>query len=73
VTIKQKGYDINNSTVQSGPFTINESDDAGNSGDLQVTNKEADGSKQIVTVPYSSVPLLQRDGNTRYYITAGEY
>ncbi|WP_142888650.1 fimbria/pilus outer membrane usher protein, partial [Klebsiella pneumoniae] len=42
-------------------------------GDLQVTIKEADGSSQIFTVPYSSVPVLQREGHTRYAVTAGEY
>lgn len=73
VTIKQNGYDIYNSTVPPGPFTINDIYAAGNSGDLQVTIKEADGSTQIFTVPYSSVPLLQREGHTRYSITAGEY
>ncbi|HBN5950360.1 TPA: fimbria/pilus outer membrane usher protein, partial [Klebsiella oxytoca] len=25
------------------------------------------------TVPYSSVPVLQREGHTRYAVTAGEY
>lgn len=64
VTIKQNGYDIYNSTVPPGPFTINDIYAAGNSGDLQVTIKEADGSTQIFTVPYSSVPLLQREGHT---------
>ena len=44
VTIKQNGYDIYNSTVPPGPFTINDIYAAGNSGDLQVTIKEADGS-----------------------------
>lgn len=73
VTIKQNGYDIYNSTVPPGPFTINDIYAVGNSGDLQVTIKEADGSTQIFTVPYSSVPLLQREGHTRYSITAGEY
>ncbi|MGU0159882.1 fimbria/pilus outer membrane usher protein [Escherichia coli] len=43
---------------------INDIYAAGNSGDLQVTIKEADGSTQIFTVPYSSVPLLQREGHT---------
>ncbi|EOX3204561.1 fimbria/pilus outer membrane usher protein, partial [Shigella flexneri] len=56
VTIKQNGYGIYNSTVPPGPFTINDIYAAGNSGDLQVTIKEADGSTQIFTVPYSSVP-----------------
>ncbi|XPE39632.1 fimbria/pilus outer membrane usher protein [Shigella flexneri] len=27
----------------------------------------------MFTVPYSSVPLLQREGHTRYSITGGEY
>ncbi|WP_414467052.1 fimbria/pilus outer membrane usher protein, partial [Klebsiella oxytoca] len=44
-----------------------------NGGDLQVTIKEADGSSQVFTVPYSSVPVLQREGHTRYAVTAGEY
>ncbi|MFO6427778.1 fimbria/pilus outer membrane usher protein [Escherichia coli] len=70
VTIKQNGYDIYNSTVPPGPFTINDIYAAGNHGDWQVTIKEADGSTQIFTVPYSSVPLLQREGHTRYSITA---
>ena len=35
VTIKQNGYDIYNSTVPPGPFTINDIYAAGNSGDLQ--------------------------------------
>ncbi|MGK6931792.1 fimbria/pilus outer membrane usher protein [Escherichia coli] len=39
-----------------GPLPINDIYAAGNSGDL-VTIKEADGSTQIFTVPYSSVPL----------------
>ena len=51
VTIKQNGYDIYNSTVPPGPFTINDIYAAGNSGDLQVTIKEADGSTQIFTLP----------------------
>lgn len=35
--------------------------------------KEADGSVQSFTVPYSSVPVLQREGHTRYALTAGKY
>ncbi|MDK8003305.1 fimbria/pilus outer membrane usher protein, partial [Klebsiella oxytoca] len=52
---------------------INDLYSAGNGGDLQVTIKEADGSSQVFTVPYSSVPVLQREGHTRYAVTAGEY
>lgn len=73
VTIKQNGYEIYQSTVPPGPFTINDLYAAGNGGDLQVSIKETDGASQVFSVPYSSVPLLQREGYTRYAITAGEY
>ena len=73
VSIKQNGYEIYQSTVPPGPFTINDLYAAGNGGDLQVTIKEADGSSQVFTVPYSSVPVLQREGYSRYTVTAGEY
>ncbi|POT56577.1 fimbrial protein [Citrobacter amalonaticus] len=73
VSVKQNGYEIYHSTVPPGPFTINDLYAAGNGGDLQVTIKEADGSSQIFSVPYSSVPVLQREGHTRYALTAGEY
>ncbi|MFA1282922.1 fimbrial biogenesis usher protein [Citrobacter telavivensis] len=73
VSIKQNGYEIYHSTVPPGPFTISDLYAAGNGGDLQVTIKETDGSSQNFTVPYSSVPVLQREGHTRYAVTAGEY
>lgn len=73
VSIKQNGYEIYHSTVPPGPFTINDLYAAGNGGDLHVAIKEADGSVQSFTVPYSSVPVLQREGHTRYALTAGKY
>lgn len=73
VSIKQNGYEIYHSTVPPGPFTINDLYAAGNGGDLLVSIKEADGSSQNFSVPYSSVPVLQREGHTRYALTAGEY
>jgi outer membrane usher protein len=73
VSIKQNGYEIYQSTVPPGPFTINDLYAAGNGGDLQVSIREADGSTQVITVPYSSVPVLQREGHTRYAVTAGEF
>ena len=73
VSIKQNGYEIYHSTVPPGPFAINDLYAAGNGGDLQVTIKEADGSSQNFSVPYASVPVLQREGHTRYALTAGEY
>ncbi|EMF6870428.1 fimbrial biogenesis outer membrane usher protein [Escherichia coli] len=59
--------------VPPGPFTIDDINSAANGGDLQVTIKEADGSIQTLYVPYSSVPVLQRAGYTRYALAMGEY
>lgn len=53
------------------PFTIDDINSAANGGDLQVTIKEADGSIQTLYVPYSSVPVLQRAGYTRYALAMG--
>ncbi len=43
MSVKQNGYEIYQSTVPPGPFTIDDLYAAGNGGDLQVTIKEADG------------------------------
>jgi outer membrane usher protein len=72
VSIKQNGYEVYQTTVPPGPFTINDIFAAGNSGDLQVTILEADGSSQVFSVPYSSVPGLLREGQVRYTATAGQ-
>lgn len=73
VSIKQNGYEIYQTTVPPGAFTIGDLYAAGNSGDLQVTVKEADDSVQVFTVPFSSVPMLQREGQVKFALTAGQY
>ncbi|WP_241595734.1 fimbrial biogenesis usher protein [Rosenbergiella epipactidis] len=73
VTVKQNGFEVYQSTVSPGPFVIKDIYSASNSGDLLVTVKEADGSVQSFTSPYSSVPLLQREGYLKYNISAGEF
>ncbi|HAT1615417.1 TPA: fimbrial biogenesis usher protein [Raoultella ornithinolytica] len=73
VSIRQNGYEIYQSTVPPGPFTIDDLYAAGNGGDLQVTIKETDGTRQVFTVPWSTVPVLQREGHSRFALTAGEY
>ncbi|VTP65540.1 Outer membrane usher protein fimD precursor [Leclercia adecarboxylata] len=35
--------------------------------------KETDGSESHFVVPYASVPVLQREKNLRYSVTAGRY
>ncbi|NNS04954.1 fimbrial biogenesis usher protein [Klebsiella pasteurii] len=73
VSIKQNGYEIYRNTVPPGPFAIADLYAAGNGGDLLVTIKESDGSSQAFSVPYSSVPVLQREGHVRYSVTSGRY
>ncbi|MFW1802445.1 fimbria/pilus outer membrane usher protein, partial [Acinetobacter nematophilus] len=43
------------------------------SGDLHVSIEENDGTVQSYTVPYSSLPILQREGRTKYSVMAGEF
>ncbi len=73
VTVKQNGYEVYQTTVSPGPFTINDIYASGNSGNLQVTVQEVDGTSQVFTVPYASVPDLQREGFAKYTVIAGEF
>lgn len=38
-----------------------------------MTVDEKDGSQQRYTVPYSTVPLLQREGRVKYDLVAGDF
>jgi outer membrane usher protein len=71
VSIRQNGYIVYHTFVSPGPFEIHDLYPMSSSGDLEVTVTEADGSSRVFTVPYSSVPVLQRDGNLKYALTAG--
>jgi len=73
VTIKQNGYVIYQSYVSPGAFEIKDLYPTSTSGDLLVTVTENDGSENVFSVPYSDVPVLQRDGRIKYALTAGEY
>ena len=73
VIIRQNGYQIYQSFVAPGAFDITDLYPTGGAGDLDVTVKEADGSEQRFTVPYASLPVLQREGHLKYALTAGQY
>lgn len=73
VTIRQNGYVVYQSYVQSGAFAISDLNPTSSSGDLVVTVDEKDGSQQRYTVPYSSVPLLQREGRWKYDLVMGDF
>lgn len=73
VSIKQNGYTVYQTFVSPGAFAIDDLYPVYSSGDLEVTVTEADGSTHNFTVPYSSVPVLQREGRLKYSLTAGRY
>ncbi|MDI4583205.1 fimbrial protein, partial [Klebsiella pneumoniae] len=73
VVVRQNGYVIYQSYVQPGAFAITDLNPTSSSGDLEVTVEEKDGTQQRYTVPYSTVPLLQREGRWKYDLVAGDY
>lgn len=73
LTIRQNGYVIYQRTVAAGPFTITDLNPTSSSGDLEVVLEEKDGREQRYSVPYSTLPLLQREGRIKYDLVAGRY
>lgn len=71
VTIRQNGSVIYQAYVPPGPFEIKDLYPSSDSGDLQVTVKEKNGSERRFSQPYSSVAIMQREGQMKYALTAG--
>lgn len=73
VSVRQNGYLIYQQNVAPGAFEINDLYSTTNSGDLDVTVKEADGSEHHFTQPNSSIAVMLRPGRMKYELTAGRY
>lgn len=73
VTIRQNGYIIYKTSVSPGAFEIDDLNPMNTSGDLEVSVVEANGNVRVFTVPYSSVPVMQREGKMKYSLTAGRF
>jgi outer membrane usher protein len=73
LTIKQNGYVIYQTYVPPGAFEIKDLYPTSSSGDLVAELKESDGSTTNFSVPYSAVPLLQREGRMKYALTIAKY
>jgi len=73
VTIRQNGNIIWQSYVPPGPFAIDDLYPTSASGDLEVSVREADGTVRQFVQPFSSVPIMQREGQFKYSVTVGEY
>lgn len=72
ITVRQNGNVVYQTTVSAGPYAIKDLYSIG-AGDLQVTVEDSNGSKTRYTVPFNTLPLLQRQGRYKYALTAGEY
>lgn len=73
VTVRQKGYVIYQTAVSPGAFTLDDLYPVSDSGDLDVSVKESDGSISYFSVPYAAVPTLQREGHFSYSLAGGRF
>lgn len=73
VTIKQNGNLVYQTFVPPGDFAIDDLSSVSSGGDLSVTVTEADGTARTFTVPYSTVPVLQREGQLRWNVVTGKF
>ncbi|WP_213637431.1 fimbria/pilus outer membrane usher protein [Providencia rettgeri] len=73
VTIKQNDIVIYQTYVSAGPFEIADLYPSSASGNLEVIVTEMDGSEQSFVIPFSSVPIMQREGQLNYNVSIGKY
>lgn len=73
VTVSQHGYVIYETYVAPGAFALKDLYPTSQSGDLEVTIKESDGSQRKFTQPYSAIPFMLREGRAKYSISVGRY
>ncbi|URO01364.1 fimbrial biogenesis outer membrane usher protein [Leclercia adecarboxylata] len=73
ISVRQHGYIIYETYVAPGPFVINDLFPTAQSGDLDVTIRESDGSERKFTQPWSSVPFMLRKGRVKFSASAGKF
>lgn len=73
VTIRQGGNIIWQSYVPPGPFVVDDLYPTSASGDLEIMIREADGSVRQFIQPFSALPVMLREGQYKYSLSAGKY
>lgn len=73
VEIRQNDYILYSSNVPPGPFEISDIYPSGSNGDLEITVIEADGSRHVTRQAFSALPIMVREGQLKYSVSAGEY
>ncbi|NMY84608.1 fimbrial biogenesis outer membrane usher protein [Pseudomonas sp. WS 5411] len=73
VEIRQNDYILYTANVAPGPFEINDIYPSGSNGDLEITIIEADGRRRVTTQAFSSLPIMVREGQVKYSVSAGKF
>lgn len=73
VVIRQNGYTVYQTYVPPGPFELKDVNPQMSNGNLEVTIEEKDGTVQKYVQPYSTVPVLQREGRLKYDMVVGRF
>ncbi|MXP58525.1 fimbrial biogenesis outer membrane usher protein [Pantoea sp. Taur] len=73
VTVRQNGHIVYQAYVPPGAFEISDLYPTSSSGDLQLTITEADGTEYESVYPFAAVPIMVREGQIKYAVTAGKY
>lgn len=73
ILIRQNGRIVYTTNVAAGPFRLENLPVFGSEGDLEVIIKETDGTERLMIVPYSSIPMMLKDGQYRYDVNFGQY
>lgn len=73
VTVRQNGYVVYQTYVSPGAFSLKDISPSGNTGDLDVTVTEEDGTEKVFSIAFSSLPVMLRPGGFKYELAAGRY
>jgi len=73
VVVRQNGYTVYQTYVPPGPFELKDINPQMTNGDLEIMVEEKDGSVQRYVQPYSTVPVLQREGRAKYDFVVGRF
>jgi outer membrane usher protein len=73
MTIEQNGNLIYRNNIPAGPYDITDYRPASMGGNLTVTLREADGTVKTTTVPFVSLPIMEKKGAFKYSFNSGRY
>lgn len=73
IEIRQNNYILYTANVPPGPFEISDIYPSGSNGDLEVIIIEADGRRRVNLQAFSSLPIMVREHQVKYSVSAGSY